>query len=89
MPGQRRKKSWGEIREQFHNVIKGLAIGFPGKDSVVKNPPTNTGNVGLISGSGRSPGEGNGKPLQYSCWENFTVRGAWQAAVHGVAKSQM
>ena len=93
MPGQRGKKSWDEIREQFHNVIKGLAIGFPG-GSVVKNPPANTGNVGLIPGSGRfpgsgrSPGEGNGKPLQYSCWENFMVRGAWQATVHGVAKSQ-
>ena len=42
---------------------------------------------GSIPGSGRSPGEGNGTPLQYSCLENLTVGGAWQATVHGVAKS--
>ena len=47
----------------------------------------NAGKVGLISGSGRSPGEGNGKPLQYSCLENSTDRGAWQATVPGVTKS--
>ena len=43
--------------------------------------------VGSIPGSGRSPGEGNGNPLQYSCLENSTDRGAWWATVHGVAKS--
>ena len=43
---------------------------------------------GLIPGSGRSPGEGNGNPLQYSCLENPVDRGAWWATVHGVAKSQ-
>ena len=42
---------------------------------------------GLIPGSGRSPGEWNGNPLQYSCLENPMYRGAWQATVHGVAKS--
>ena len=42
---------------------------------------------GLILGSGRSPGEGNGNPLQYFCLENPTDRGAWWAIVHGVAKS--
>ena len=46
------------------------------------------GDLGSIPGSGRSPGEGNGSPLQYSCLENATDRGAWQAAVHGVTKSQ-
>ena len=46
------------------------------------------GDVGSIAGSARSPGEGNGDPLQYSCLENFTDRGAWWARVHGVAKSQ-
>ena len=46
----------------------------------------NTGNPGLIPVSGRSPGEGNGNPLQYSCMENPMNRGAWQATVHGVAK---
>ena len=59
---------------------------FPG-GSVVKNPPANVGDVGSVPGSGRSPGEGNGNPLQYSCLENPMDRGAWQARVHGVAKS--
>ena len=56
----------------------------------VKNPPANAGNTGdkgLIPGSGRSPGGGNGNPLQYSCLENPMDRRAWQATVHGVAKS--
>ena len=56
----------------------------------VKNLPVNvgdTGDVGSIPGSGRSPGEGNGTPLQHSCLENPMDRGAWQATVHGVAKS--
>ena len=63
---------------------------FPG-GSVVKNLPTNAGDtqgVGLIPGLGRSPGGENGKPLQYSCLENPMDRGAWQATVHGVAKSR-
>ena len=64
-----------------------LTIGFPG-GSVVQNPPANTGNVDSIPGSGRSPGEGNGNPLQYSCLQNPMDRGAWQATVQGVAKSQ-
>ena len=61
--------------------------GFPG-GSVVKNPTANTGDVGLIPGLGRSAGEGNGTPLQYSCLENPMDGGAWWATVHGVAKSQ-
>ena len=48
----------------------------------------NAGDLGLIPGSGRSPREGNGTPLQYSCLENPMERGAWQATVHGVAKSR-
>ena len=55
---------------------------------VAKNPSANAGGVGLIPGSGRSPGEGNGNPLQYSCLENPMDRGAWRATVPGVAKSQ-
>ena len=55
---------------------------------MVKNPPANAGDVGLIPGSGRSTGEGNGNPLQYSCLENSTDRGALGATVHGVTKSQ-
>ena len=54
-----------------------------GKESVC-----NAGDLGSIPGSGRSPREGNGNPLQYSCLENPMFRGAWQATVHGVAKSQ-
>ena len=60
--------------------------GFPG-GSVVKNLPVNAGDVGLIPGWGKSPGEGNGNPLQYSSLGNSMDRGAWQATVHGVAKS--
>ena len=48
-----------------------------------------TGDVGLIPGSVRSPGEGNGNPLQYSCLENSMDTGAWQAIVHKVAKSRI
>ena len=62
--------------------------GFPG-GSTVKNPPANAGDVGLIPGSGRSPGEGDGNPLQNSCLGNPMDRGAWLATVHGVAKSQI
>ena len=61
--------------------------GFPG-GPVVKNLPAKAGDVDLIPGSGRSPGGGNGTPLQYSCLGNPLDRGAWQATVHGVAKSQ-
>ena len=56
-----------------------------------KNQPATAGDTedeGSISGSGRSPGIGNGKPLQYFCLENSMNRGAWQAAVHVVTKSQ-
>ena len=57
---------------------------------VVKNLPANAGdarNTGSIPGSGRSPGLGNGNPLQYSCLENSMDRGAWQATVYGGAES--
>ena len=57
---------------------------FPG-GSVLKNPPAD-GDAGLIPGLGRSPGIGNGNPLQYSCLENSMDRGACRATVHGVAK---
>ena len=63
--------------------------GFPGGE-VVKNSPANAGDtrdMGSIPGSGRSPGEWNGNPLQCSFLENSMDRGAWWAAVHGLAKS--
>ena len=56
---------------------------------MVKNPPDNAGDerdMGSIPGSGRSPGDGNGNPLQYSCLGKPMDRGAWWATVHGVAK---
>ena len=61
--------------------------GFPG-DSVVKNLPAKQ-EMGSVLGSGRSPGQGNGNPLQYSCLGNLTDRGAWWATVYGVAKNQI
>ena len=61
-------------------------MGFPdGSDD--KESACNAGDLGLIPGSGRSPGERNGNPLQYSCLENPMDRGAWQATVHGVTES--
>ena len=53
---------------------------------MVKNPSANAGDMGLIPGSGRSLGEENGSPLQYSCVETPMDRGAWWSTVHGVAK---
>ena len=55
---------------------------------VVRNPPADAGDEGSIPGSGRSPGVGNGNPLQNSCLENSMGRGAWGATIHGVAECQ-
>ena len=81
--------SFLDIRE---NVFKILSLSMNSQVAqVVKNPPTNTGdtgNMGLIPGPRRYPGAGNDNPLQYLCLENFMDRGAWQATVHGVTKSQ-
>ena len=55
---------------------------------MAKNLPASVEDLGSIPGSGRSPGEGNGKPLQCSCLENPMDRGAWQSMVHGVPKSR-
>ena len=65
-------------------------MGFPG-GSMVNNPPASAGDArdtSLIPGSGRSPGEGNGNPLQYPCLENPLGRGASRATVHGVTVSR-
>ena len=72
----------------FLFLLDGLRRGFPG-GSAVKKPPVNTwdaGDVSLIPGSERFPGEGNGYPLQYSCLENPEHRGAWWVTVHWLAK---
>ena len=71
--------------------IHTLFIGFP-SGSVLKNPLANAGDagdMGLISGLGRSPGVGNGNPFQYSCLGNPIDRGAWRATVHGVANGRI
>ena len=62
-------------------------MGFPG-GSEVKASACNVGDLGSIPGSGRSPGEGNGNPLQYSCLENPMEGGAWRATIPGVTKSR-
>ena len=62
-------------------------MGFPG-GSDDKESTCNARDLGSIPGLGRSPGEGNGYPLRYSCLENSMDRGAWWSTVHGVAKSQ-
>ena len=64
-------------------IYMGFLHGSDGKQSAC-----NAGDLSSIPGSGRSPGGGNGNPLQHSCLENPMDRGAWQATVHGVAKSQ-
>ena len=61
-------------------------MGFP-CSSVGKESTCSAGDPGLVLGSGRSPAEGNGNPLQYPCLENLLDTGAWWAAVHGVTKS--
>ena len=63
-----------------------MGQGFPG-GSDSKESASNAGDPGMVPGSGRSPGEGNGNPLQYSCLENSMDRGAWRATIHGVARS--
>ena len=68
----------------FYNKLI-IWLGFPG-DSMIKNLPTNAGDGGSVPGSGRSRGEGNGNPLQFSCLGNPRDRGAWQATIHGFTK---
>ena len=64
-----------------------ISLGFPG-GSDEEESACSAGDLGSITGLGRSPGEGNGHPIQYLCLENSMDRGAWWAVVHGVAKSQ-
>ena len=74
-----------ELFQYFNNGYTGM--GLPWR-LMVKDPPANAGDVGLIPGSGRCPGEGNGYPLLYSCLENSRDRGAWWATVHGVGTTE-
>ena len=74
------------IQAHIHTYIY-TYIGFPGGARVVKNLSANARDTGLIPGSGRSSGEGNVNPLQYSCLENSMDRGAWKSIVHRVSKS--
>ena len=67
--------------ESTFTILRGLPCG-----SVLKSPPDNAAHMGLIPGSGRSPGEGNGNSLQYSCLGNPMNRGAWWATVFGGCK---
>ena len=77
---------WLVLREEFGHQLS--ILDFPG-GSDGKASVCNVGDLGSIPGSGRSPGEGNGNPLQYSCLENPMDGGAWWATVHGVAESDM
>ena len=89
------RKQWKECLTLFWGTPKSLQIVIETmelKDAYsleVKASACNAGDLGSISGLGRSPGEGNGNPLQYFCLENPVDRGAWWATVHGVAESDM
>ena len=74
--------------KQNGNICIHSTWGFAG-DSDGKGSACITGDPGLIPGLGKSPGGGHGNPLQYSCLENSMDRGAWWAAVHGVAKTRL
>ena len=76
--------TWCYLSKSFRAKLE---LGFPG-GSEVKVSACNVGDLGSIPGSGRSPGEGNGNPLQYSGLENPMDGGAWWATAHGVAKSR-
>ena len=83
------KTLWAHCEHSPHMpVIFVCSVRFPG-GSEVKASACNVGDLGLIPGSGRSPGEENGNPLQYSCLENPVDGRAWWATVHGVAKSRI
>jgi len=74
-------------RNQWDPELKDTHFLLP-PGSVVKNSPANAGHAGSIPGSGRSPGVGNGNPLQYSCLGNPMDREVWQATAHVIAKNQ-
>ena len=85
-----REIAGGDISEQPPRVTFVLGVRASQMVLVVSTQPANAaerGDVGLIPGSGRSPGGGHGYPLQYSCIENPMDRGAWRATVHGITES--
>ena len=94
-----KKRNWRKHWSHCHFTITQMKLyedilrfprclwGFP-VGSGVKASACNAGDLDSVPGSGRSPGEGNGNPLQYSCLENPMDGGAWWATVHGVAKSR-
>ena len=86
--GRTRKSRWIPMAESsnLQNQLLLQWLSFPGGSEVKASAP-NAGDLGSIPGLGRSPGEGNGNPLQYSCLENPMDGGAWWATVHGVTKS--
>ena len=75
-----------KTKQDHIGAMRGLFQGVNG-GSAEKNLPASAGGEGLIPGLGRSPGEGNGNPVQNSCLGNLMDRGAWQTTVHGVTKS--
>ena len=79
------QKSWASL---YASAVCSVPLNFPlTSGSDVKESACNAGDLGLIPGLGRSPGEGYGNPLQYSCLENPMIREAWWATVHEVAES--
>ena len=79
------KEDWDlNVAQILNSLLQNSEVG----GSEVKTSAHNAGDLGSIPGSGRSPGEGNGNPLQYSCLENPMNGGAWWATVHGVTKSR-
>ena len=83
---QDRRNEGGGHPGSRQNTDPHLSLGTSLVAQVVKHLPAHAGDPGLIPGSGRSPGEGNGNSLQYSCLENPMDRGAWRATVYGVAR---
>ena len=76
--GKGEKEMYARLNAEFQRIARSFPGGSNGKES-----DCNAGDLGLIPGFGRSPGEGNGYPLQYTCLENSTDRGAWRATAHG------
>ena len=85
-PGGLQSMGSQRVRHNSTKMNTGNLRGFPG-GSDGKEPACNAGDPDLIPGLGRSPGEGNGYPLQYSCLKSPIDRGAWWTTMHGIAKS--